>query len=271
MARISIEAGVLSDPRFMRLVVACGSAEVAIGSLFFAWNTSQEFWSNGRRLIPLPVFMRLQRAKEILECGFAEIRDTDFVYVNGSSEHHEWLAQRREAGKKGGLKPKENFSSKPKQTPSKTNPLISYSYSYSKKEEQNLNLLPQIVGTAVEKTPAVQPPERRRKRFSDETSSKMKAFIAAYAEGYKAKYGANPEQVRDAAVIGKIGYWIQNLSQERAINLIQVYLQIDYKPFNDSLHDIWKFFQNLNRIGIALETGKEAGAIDWKFVFGRLG
>lgn len=111
-------------------------------------------------------------------------------------------------------------------------------------------------------------PAPKKSRFSDETKNKMRAFIATYSSGYREKYGAPPEGIRDKALVGKLGHWIEHTSEERACQLVQVYLQIDHKWINDSCHDLWQFFRHLNRIGNALATGQDPGGINWAKVFG---
>jgi hypothetical protein len=103
----------------------------------------------------------------------------------------------------------------------------------------------------------------KRSKFNPGTRAKMVAFIRAYAEAWKAKYNSNPEGLKDKALIGKVGHWIEAVAEERAINLVQVYLQIDYRPINDACHDLWQFFRHLNRIGIALDTGQDTAGINW--------
>lgn len=104
-------------------------------------------------------------------------------------------------------------------------------------------------------------------KFTESTRHKMQLFIAAYASGWKKKYGGSPEGLRDKAIIGKIGHWIGSVSADRAQQMIQVYLQIEYRPFNESCHDLWQFFRNLNRIGIGLDTGKDGAQVDWGKIF----
>ena len=91
----------------------------------------------------------------------------------------------------------------------------------------------------------------------------MVAFIRAYAEAWKAKYNSNPEGLKDKALIGKIGHWIEGVSEQRALDLVQVYLQVEYRPINESCHDLWQFFRHLNRIGIAMDTGQDTAGINW--------
>jgi hypothetical protein len=109
----------------------------------------------------------------------------------------------------------------------------------------------------------------KKPKFDDATRNKMRRFFAVYADGYKTKYGAPPEGMRDKAIIGKVGHWIESVSEDRAVQLAQVYLQIDHKWINESCHDLWQFFRHLNRIGNALTTGQDPGGIDWNRVFGR--
>lgn len=97
----------------------------------------------------------------------------------------------------------------------------------------------------------------------------MAAFFTAYAEAYREKYKSPPEGMRDKALVGKVGHWIESVSESRAVQLVQVYLQIDHRMINDSCHDLWHFFRHLNRIGNALTTGVDPGGIDWEYVFGR--
>jgi hypothetical protein len=118
---------------------------------------------------------------------------------------------------------------------------------------------------------AGKPARGKKPRFSPETSEKMRAFFAMYAERYKAKYGGNPEGIRDPVMVGRIGNWIAGVSRDRAVNLAEAYLQIEYKFFEDRYHDLDSFLRNLNRIGSCLDTGKVDGQIDWRSVFEREG
>lgn len=117
--------------------------------------------------------------------------------------------------------------------------------------------------------PAKPPAVPKKSKFDDATRLKMRDFIARYAELYRAKYNAPPESLHDKALMGKIGHWIESVSSEKATQLVEVYMQIDFKPINDSMHDLWLFFRNLNRIGVALASGQDASGINWGAVFGR--
>lgn len=111
-------------------------------------------------------------------------------------------------------------------------------------------------------------PAPKKSKFTDATRQKMRGFIAAYAKAWEAKYKSRPEGIRDKALIGKLGHWIEHVAEVRAINLVEAYLQISYRPFDENYHDLWQFFRHLNRIGSALDTGKDANSIDWAKVFG---
>ena len=116
---------------------------------------------------------------------------------------------------------------------------------------------------------AVKPPTLPGKRkFTPETNRKIVAFIRAYAEGFREKYKSAPEGIRDKAVIGKIGHWVEMLSEERAVQLVQVYLQVTDKWVVARYHDLWTFFKIRNQLGVALDTGLDPGGINFGSVFG---
>jgi hypothetical protein len=157
------------------------------------------------------------------------------------------------------------IQSNPIQSNPNTNAEIKKSRNSSSGE---LALVGERTPAEVEQQTQVQASKGRKPKFSEETRRKMHSFIVAYSDGYKAKYGGPPEGIRDKAIIGKIGHWIESVSEERARNLVEVYLQVDYRPINESCHDLWQFFRHLNRIGNALSSGADPSGINWNRVFG---
>lgn len=301
MARINIEDCWWTDPRRKALARKFGEESQADGCAVNAWRTAQEYWKHGRILIPSHIWSLLPGAAEMVEIGLAEVRP-DGVYVRGSCQYLEWVLERHQAAKKGGERsakirrertgsavPK-NAPNSPKQnrsnveadteaTPNQTQPSVSGSSSVSSSGSK----IP-LRGQAAA-PPAIQgglalvssggtglpAPLTKRSKYSDETRAKMQAFIAAYSTAYREKYGGPPEGVREPAIIGKLGHWIAHTSQDRAVNLVQVYLQITHRQIDDSCHDLWGFFRHLNRIGNALSTGQDPGQINWAKVFGGAG
>jgi hypothetical protein len=140
--------------------------------------------------------------------------------------------------------------------------------------DEDCNLLHSVV-TFETSLPATQDtldlllPVAARGKLTPGHRTKINGLIGAYVKAYKARYGSNPEQIySDKAILGKIKDWMKTTTEERAINLIQVYLQIDFKPFVDSFHNLWLFFRHINRISNALDTGQAVGGMDWNYIFG---
>jgi hypothetical protein len=89
----------------------------ADGAAMRMWRTAQEYWGHGRRMVPRAIFMSLQFAASLVEVGLAEDRGEE-IYVKGSSDYLDWVAERRLAAAEGGRKSAE----KRKQTASKPQP-----------------------------------------------------------------------------------------------------------------------------------------------------
>lgn len=144
MARINIEECWWTDPRRERLAKLTGSLDLADAAAIRAWRLAQEHWRKDRGHIPLEIFNQLEFAQALLGSGLAVLGDT-WVYVRGSSQHHEWTVDQREKSKSGGVKsakrprdakgrllPKEENSPSPVQAESKgVQPSLSLSSSSS--------------------------------------------------------------------------------------------------------------------------------------------
>lgn len=278
MARLNIETKLWADPRFQTLMILVGDRQKAKGMVVELWTLAQEHWFPNREVIPEQTFTTLG-LEPVIDAGLAERREGG-VYARGSEEHFGWLFERQEAGRRGGIasaasKAKQHSSSA-KQHSSKTKqnePSYSSSFSFSKnkdsktKECADAALLISDGSTQVSQTQ--KPSAPKGSRFTPETRAKMGQFYAAYARAYKARYGSEPEHLRaDKALIGKVGYWLEGVSIERATNLVEVFLQIEHRPFVENFHNLWEFFRHLNRISHALSTGENPGAVNWGKVFG---
>ncbi len=283
MARLNVETKLWADPRFQMLMIEVGDRQKAKGMVVELWTVAQAHYIPNRNLIPESEFTALG-LEPLIKVGLAERRESG-VYAKGSEEHFGWLFERQEAGRRGGIasaasKAKQSSSkikqslSKPKQSSSKTKqnvPSSSSSFSFSKnKEEKTKESFHDSQATGLIQSPISTPPEKPRvSRFSEATRAKMGQFMATYARAYRARYGSDPEHLRaDKALIGKIGYWLESVSIEKANNLVEVFLQIEHRPFVENYHNLWEFFRHLNRISHALSTGENPGAVNWGKVFG---
>ena len=223
-----------------------------------------------------------------------------FIYVRGTRDYLSWTVDKQNSGSLGGQKsaqrprdakgrllPNEpeyltSVQAESKQNPSRPKQIQASASASASKSNTNTYIPSECVSEppAADSLPAIRQEEKnlpeeiqpgvpapKRTKFSDLTREKMRAFIAAYAKGYREKYQGTPEGIKDKALIGKLGHWIEHVSEVRAINLVEAYLQISYRPFDENYHDLWQFFRHLNRIGVALDTGKDANSIDWSKVF----
>lgn len=109
MARINIEDTLFKEKSFEKLLIKLGSKRAALGALVEAFILAQKWYKStaSDRLIPQEEWDREEIAKELVEVGYAEIREKG-VYLRGSEDQFGWLIQRQEAGAKGGAKKAEN-------------------------------------------------------------------------------------------------------------------------------------------------------------------
>lgn len=292
MARLNIETKLWADPRLQTLMILVGDRQKAKGMVVELWTVAQEHWFPNRELIPEQTVADLG-LDPVVQVGLAERRE-EGVYAKGSEEHFAWLFERQEAGRRGGIasararkeageaKLKQNQAelkqslSSVKQSSSKTKqnePSYSYSSSFSKYEDSKTKECADRALTISDFSTQVSETEKpiaaKGSRFSPETRAKMGQFYAAYARAYKTRYGSEPEHLRaDKALIGKVGYWLEGVSIERATNLVEVFFQIDHRPIVESYHNLWEFFKHLNRISHALSTGQNPDSVNWGKVFG---
>jgi hypothetical protein len=92
VARINIEDKIYQDNRFTKLLIKLGSKRMALGALVEAWSLAQRFYlcQDNDRLIPKKEWDEQEIAPEIIEVGFAEIREKG-VYMHGAEAQFKWL------------------------------------------------------------------------------------------------------------------------------------------------------------------------------------
>lgn len=100
MARINVEDKWFCDPRREILKEKVGRLKADGVALNF-WKIAQEYYRL-ETIIPKEVYFECENAREFLEARLAEDRE-DGVYIKGSRELFDWIHQRKEAGKRGGL------------------------------------------------------------------------------------------------------------------------------------------------------------------------
>jgi hypothetical protein len=84
-------------------------------------------------------------------------------------------------------------------------------------------------------------------------------FISQYVKAYQRRYTQKARPVLSGKVQGQIKRFVAEHPLERACELIQVYLQMPDPWFETKAHDFTTFLENLNKVGLALDTGKQNG------------
>lgn len=87
-------------------------------------------------------------------------------------------------------------------------------------------------------------------------NDKSKTFIAIYVNSWRKRYGVNTSPSLTGKTKGLIQTFLKEIDFDRASNLIQVYFQMDDPWFKLRCHDFRTFLDNLDKIGLALDTGK---------------
>jgi hypothetical protein len=292
MARVNIEECWWIDPRRSALIRLTGSEETADGAAIKAWRLAQEFWKANQGLVPTYLFDLLGFANELLKVNLAEVR-AEGVYIRGSSAYLDWVYEEREARRLGGQKsaqrprdekgrllPKDAPQDK-EEPPAETQLVSSSSPTESSSIQVSVSASASVSGSKNKNkesigTTAIVPAStglqevNKKAQVKELTRLKAKEFIQAYVKAYQTKFPGRPEDLNDGKVQGQILNWVKDYPIDRARDLIQVYFQMDTKWFGQKGYDFGTFRNNLNKIGQALDTGKDpdGNSIDWSQVFG---
>jgi hypothetical protein len=252
MARINVEDELWSDQRFLRLCIRLQDEVKAVGFVVLAWKLAQKHWCPDKAPVPETEWASNNLPEALIEVGLAERRDAG-IYMRGSEECFAWWFLRQEAGRKGGINSGEARRSKSKQSlarrskskqtqanePSSSSSL-SFSSSSSDSKEKDLK------ATEV----SVRPHDQ---------GSEIGLFIAKYVLAFQKRFPppARPNLV--GKVQGEIRRFLKDTPLERAINLIEVYFQMEDEWFKTKSYDFTTFIENLQKVSIALDTGQIPG------------
>lgn len=230
MARINIEECWWTDPRREKLAELVGGPMMADALAIRAWRLAQEFWGDGRQLIPPHVFSTLEANAKLIQANLAEERE-DGIYVRGSSQRLEWHAIRREAARVGGLKSAEKKRKKVKQTPSKLNqtqPSHSHSLSHSS-SNSNSGIL-----ALASQTP--------------------QTIVAFYCDRWRERNGKNPD-IRPKEA-GQLTRLVKDVGLERAKEITLTYFRMPDPFFIKRGYDPGTMLLNLAAIAQFESSGK---------------
>lgn len=256
MARINFETCWWSDPRRSALARKFnGSVAMADGCAVNAWRLSQEHWKKDKGLIPKSIFKLIEGWQELIEVELAEDRG-DFVYVRGAAEHHEWILERTEAGRLGGLakasKRLANASTSLANV-KQTLPSSSSSSSSSKKEKQAF-----AAQTAV----ALSPNAERQEISSLEKVNAVTIWCSEYLRAYGFNYDVGKQDA------GMLQNYAKGKSAEKVQLAFACYFAIKEPFYEKAKHPVSLFFRDRAKIHAAAQTGvdpskKKTGLDEW--------
>lgn len=103
MANLDIKGEFLSGSGLKILAKVMKSRALAIGHVVEFWEIAQEYWARGE-LVPKATFEAMGFPGALMDpaVGVAEWRDGG-VYARGAERYFQWLQDRREAGRRGGI------------------------------------------------------------------------------------------------------------------------------------------------------------------------
>ena len=253
VARINIEDSLFKDTRFFDLVVILGSKTTALGALVEAWIVAQNFWKLNHNGIPKKEWEKQKLNPALIQSGLAIDRG-DFIYIAGSEEQFAWLVQRQEAGKKGGpaaAKARlENIEEFPRRNTTEYDGSRPPSPSPSPSPSLTLSLNAFSKGKGSTEVSPLPP----------RVQSEIGFFIARYVKAYQSRYGPKARPSLQGKTQGQIKRFLSETPFDRACNLIEVYCQMDDPWFKKKCHDFSTFVENLNKVSLALDTGRDPGS-----------
>lgn len=84
--------------------------------------------------------------------------------------------------------------------------------------------------------------------------------IGTYRKSFKDRYGEETHPHVGGKEAKQIEAFLKSIPVDRFCALIQVYFQMNDKWFQDKAHDFETFLRNLNKVGIALDTGQNTSS-----------
>ncbi len=270
MARINIEDSIWSDSRFMKLLLKLQDERTAIGAVVMAWKIAQKYWCPDKKPIPHIEWLRSNIGREFIDVGLADEKE-DGVYVRGSEKHFAWWFEKQDAGRRSAESRKKKYGSSQPQKPDNfveqtsnttdfcskipeqvfENPRTSFSSSFSfSNSKKNIRLKAPTDCVSVA-------PQSNLVGLKVPQKKNQSEFIKAYVDAYQERYKTRPSCIDDSKTWGRVGHFVKNRPMQACVHLIQVYLQLDDPWFIKKFHDLETFFQNVNKVAVSLNHGRD--------------
>jgi hypothetical protein len=111
---------------------------------------------------------------------------------------------------------------------------------------------------------------KRAKKVSmneQEKKNTVAALIATYIDSWQARYGTDARPDVGGRMQGVLRRIATTWVEQKAMQLIQVYCQMDDPWFIQKRHDLVTFEGNLNKVSLALDKGHELTGVNMDRVF----
>jgi hypothetical protein len=220
------------------------------------WIEAQKYFLSVGE-IPNDVWFKAALDEELITCGLAK-RTATGVLACGQAQQFAWLKLKQESGRIGGLKSVASRRQK----------------SGTAQPRRSASNLPKHPEASASENP--KHPEAPRSLFSLNTSEKNKKsllrsgegfasptgnqkFIGEFVKAYQKTYGVKTRPELGPKVQGQIKNFLKGRSVDEAIILIQVYMQMRDPWFIKKCHDFTTFTENIQKVKLSFETGKDAG------------
>lgn len=281
MARINFEDDIEAQDEFWDLLpLVGGDRERALGKLVLFFRLAQKAYGHNK---PMTKEELIEKHFEVMiESGWAVPVEGGY-HALGAAKHFGWYRQKCDSGKIGGQAranaPRDEsgrFTSNPHgtqadstRTPPETQPVatpLAPALSLAPVKIQNKESIGSTDATPPAVSPGKPPP---KSKWDQATRGKARIFATAYVKAYQTRFpDGRPEDLNDGATQGQILNWIKDYPIDRACALIQTYFQMETKWFGTKGYDFETFRRNLNKIGQALDSGKDpdGNAINWQGV-----
>lgn len=115
------------------------------------------------------------------------------------------------------------------------------------------SVLCEVLSENVEKHPEENRTRLAKRQAKAPVRHATQALVKSYCDAFKLRYGLNPPI--DGKAAGLATNLLKTLPLERAILLVQAYIQMDERWFIEKCHDFPTFTQNITKVAVALFNG----------------
>lgn len=241
MARINIEDDLYTSDPFLALVEKTGNRYIAIGMVVSSFTIAQRYWLEHQGIPEQkwPESLNILIDLRLAERALNSVR-TPIIYVRGSKEQFSWLEQKSKAGKSKSAKKLETL--KQNRTPVRSEDRTD--------TERAVNAAEPLTLTLTHSLPLSQSPAPAKTAAH---AKKANAFIAAYCEKFKSRWGSNPEITpKRSGIAGRIS---KNLGEDKALVYLDAYFAMPDAWVVKAKHPLELFETKLNEITVYAQSG----------------